>query len=196
MLDGHVATNTRVEMGGTTVLTARTDKPTRRILQRSLALLVGAAIFFVLGALVQLLGNHSQSQSPQNYYYADAIIEGIAYWLAAAAFFLGWVSAGRSVFVKDFSLALMLAFLGATCIAVQWVFVLLDYVEEFAHRGLFQASIHHIVDASGILQFMGWGAIAASLAVTLYVIARGPMQPVASGGTGVQFWHRGPTQVQ
>ncbi len=196
MLDGHVATNTRVEMGGTAVLTARSDKPTRRILQRALALLVGAALFFVLGALVQLMGNHSHSLSPQNYYYADAVIEGVAYWLVAAAFFLCWVSAGRSVLLKDFSLALMLAFLGATCIAVQWVFVLLDYVEEFARHGLFQQSIHHIVDASGILQFMGWGAIAASLAVTLYVITSGATQPGALGATGVQFWHRGPTRVQ
>lgn len=165
---------------------------TRWILERVIVLLAVAAAFLALGALAQVMANHSHAASPKNYYYADAVIQAVAYGLATAACFVGWAYAGRSSVLRAFSLPLMLAFLGAACITAQWTIVLLDYIEEFSFNAAYAQSIRHLVDASAMLQLVGWGAVAAALAVTLRIVIT---TSARARPTEVQWWHHGPTQV-
>jgi hypothetical protein len=169
--------------------------PTRWILARVIFLLAAATALLATGAFVQVLVNHSGGTSPKNYYYADAVIEAVAYGFVAAAFFLGWVNSGRSTVFSRFSLPLMLAFLGAACITAQWFIVLLDYIEEFHFNAAYLQSIKHLIDASAVLQLCGWGAVAFALAVSLRTLIARPAHASESAAPGVQIWHHGPTRV-
>jgi hypothetical protein len=192
MLDDQVARAARDEQRDRA---QRSSVPTRWILERVIVLLVAAAAFLALGALAQVLGNHSHTASPSNYYYADAVVEALAYGLAAAAFFIAWAYAGRSSVLKEFSLPLMLAFLGAACITAQWTIVLLSYIEEFSLNPAYGPSIRHLIDVSAVLQLIGWGAVAAALAVTLRIFITTPAREPGAGTSELQWWHHGPTQV-
>ena len=152
------------------------------------------AILLALGALVQVLGNHSGAGSPKIYYYADASIEAGAYGCITVGFFVAWSFSGRAKVVKDFSFPLMLAFLGTACVMVQWILVLLDYVVEFSLRASSAALIKHLVDASALLQMLGWGAVAAAIGLTLRVfLVRGKsVTPLAED---LQLWHLGPIRA-
>jgi hypothetical protein len=192
MLDNQVARDARDELGRRA---QRPAVPTRWILERVIALLGAAAAFLALGALTQVLANHSHAASPSSYYYADAVVEALAYGLAAAAFFVAWAYAGRSSVLKEFSLPLMLAFLGAACITAQWFIVLLDYIEEFSLNPAYGPSIRHLVDVSAVLQLIGWGAVAAALAVTLRIFITAPVREMGATSSGLQWWHHGPTRA-
>jgi hypothetical protein len=192
MLDNQIAPAVQRKQRGRTV---KSEMPTRWILERVIFLLAAAAAFLAMGALAQVLVNHSTGASPKNYYYADAVIQAVAYGLVAAAFFVAWVNSGRSTVFARFSLPLMLAFLGAACITAQWIIVLLDYIEEFHFNAAYLQSIKHLIDASAFLQLFGWGAVAIALAVSLRtLIARPPGTP-DSAAAGLQIWHHGPTRV-
>ena len=192
MLDNQVARSARDEQGDRA---QRSAVPARWILERVIVLLVAAAVFLALGALVQVLGNHSHGGSPSNYYYADAVVEALAYGLAAAAFFVAWAYAGRSSVLKAFSLPLMLAFLGAACITAQWTIVLLSYIEQFSFNPAYGPSIRHLVDVSALLQLIGWGSVAAALAVTLRIFVTTPAREPGAAASELQWWHHGPTRV-
>lgn len=170
------------------------DLRTTWIAKRMIVWLAAGATLLALGALVQVLENHSGGASPQNFFYADAGIEATAYGCIAASLFVGWGFSGRSGFIKDFSFPLMLAFLGAACVVVQWIMVLLDYVEQFSLRGSNPGAIKHLVDASALLQLLGWGAIAAALVLTLRVLlVRGKHE--SSLSEDMQLWHLGPIRA-
>jgi Phage integrase family len=192
MLDNQVATTARTHRRRRTV---KSEMPTRWILERVIFLLATAAAFLALGAFAQVLLNHSSGASPKNYYYADAVLQAVAYGFVAAAFFIGWVNSGRSTVFTRFSLPLMLAFLGAACIAAQWIMVLLDYIEEFHFNAAYLQSIKHLIDASAVLQLCGWGAVACALAVSLHTLITKPAHAPESTAPGLQFWHRGPTRA-
>lgn len=192
MLDNDVAQGVRTDEGDRAPRPAVT---TRWILERVIVLLVAAAALLALGALVQVLLNHSHGGSPRYYYFADAAIEALAYGLAAAAFFFAWAYSGRARSVTDFSLPLMLAFLGAACIAVQWTMVLFTYIEEFSYNPGYTRSIGHLVDASAVLQLVGWGAVAAALAVTLHILVTPQTPALDASASELQWWHHGPTRA-
>ena len=157
--------------------------------------LILSAGFLAIGAMVQVFGNHSNGSSPQNYYYADGAVETLAYGFAAAAFFLGWIYSGRSRALREFSLPLMLAFLGVVFITVQWVFVLFSYVEEFALRASQLQTIKHFIDTSAVLQLLGWGTVAAALAVSLRVLLARSRRDRPANPSELQWWHLGPTRL-
>jgi hypothetical protein len=192
MLDQQLTEDSRREQR---VRAPRPEVPTRWVLERVIVLLVAAAALLAIGALAQVLGNHAHGASLKPYYYADAVIEAVAYACAAAAFFIGWLYSNRSSAFRTFSLPLMLAFLGAACITVQWTFVLLTYFEEFSFNPAYAQSIRNLVDASAMLQLLGWGAIAAALAVTLRIFMTGSSRTRAAADADVQWWHHGPTRA-
>ena len=170
------------------------DPRTTWIVKRMLVLIALGATLLALGALVQVLGNHFASGSPQPYYYADASIEAAAYGCIAAGLFVGWSLSGRSAVIRDYSFPLMLAFLGITCVVVQWILVLLDYVAEFSLRASNAGLIRHLVDASALVQLAGWGAVAIAIGWALRVfLIRGRRVTPLSGD--LQLWHLGPIRA-
>jgi hypothetical protein len=192
MLDNQVAPGVRTDL---TDHAKRAEVSTPWVLGRVFVLLFAAAAFLALGALTQVLANHAHTRSIANYYYADAVVEAFAYGLAAAAFFVGWAYAGRARALREYSLPLMLAFLGAASVTAQWIIVLLNYIEQFSMNAAFAQSIRHLVDVSAVLQFVGWGAVAAALAVTFKTILATSSPPRDAPLPELQWWHHGPTRL-
>lgn len=151
------------------------DLPTLWILRPSIVLLAVGATLIALAAIVQLLGNHSGTGSLKDYYYADATMEAVAYGCVTAGLFVSWIFSGRSRVTSDFSFAFMLAFVGAACVTTQWVCTFVVYVLDFTtHPGPSAAArateVKHLVDATALLQFAGWAAIAAAILLAFVVL--------------------------
>jgi hypothetical protein len=152
------------------------DLPTLWIVRPSILLLGVGATLVALSAILQYLGNHSGTGSPKDYYYADAAMYAVAYGCVATGFFVSWIFSGRSRVTRDFSFAFMLAFVGAACVATQWICTFIVYVLDFTTKlgpsyAARATEVKRLVDASAFLQIAGWGAIAGAIFLAFLVIA-------------------------
>jgi hypothetical protein len=152
------------------------DLPTLWIIRPSVLLLAVGASLVALSAIVQYLGNHSGTGSPKDYYYADAAMYAVAYGCIATGFFVSWIYSGRSRVTRDFSFAFMLAFVGAACVATQWLCTFIVYVLDFTTKAgpsyaARATEVKRLVDASAFLQFAGWGAIAGAILLAFVIFA-------------------------
>jgi hypothetical protein len=164
-----------------------------RILRPTFVLLAVAAALIAIAGVVQLLSNHTGGASLRNYFYADATLQALAYGCVATGFFVSWTCSARSRVTREFSFSFMLAFVGAACIATQWVCTLIVYVldyttttpQTYAQKA---AEVRHLVDASALLQITGWAAFAGAILVSLFVlVARSKRSLPASPP---QMWFR------